>query len=609
MNSQNSPAVCHRNFSCIEPLEARIAPAVLIVSTLKDITDPAHDTGSLRDAIFNANAAVGDDSIIFQTTLHGHVVPLHGAIVLKSDLPAITDGLTINGPTVGKANGIIINGNQHEIFSITSGDVTLTDLTVMHGRSQYGGGLFIDDAGHTVQLTDVTVRGNHAIATNAGDTSYGGGIDIAAGTVTIASSKISGNVCTGAKGDATHAGGNAYGGGIISRGTLTLTDSVVSGNVAKGGNSVAGHGQTGGSAYGGGIYCSQSTGNVTIENSIISGNKSLGGIGGSGAKGMAGISGGNGGAAGFGNGGGVYIFKGTVSVSDSTISGNLAKGGKAGNGGAGGAGAGGGAGGDGRFDYGGGISSYGSGASSTINNSTISGNKIVAGKAGTGGAAGLHGTHGAKGAAGSADGGGVYSGVTLDISGVTIAKNSAQDGGAVFIGNGTASIINSTIAKNNASRDGGGFSIAGGTVTIHNSTIAQNKANAKSGFGGGLDIFNTSTPVEIISTIIAGNTAHSDRDMSSGNNTVDASFTLIQHVTDGTSLNNTSHDNLLNVNPLLGALGNHGGTTQTILPAANSPVIDAGSNPDNLTTDQRGTGFARVLGTADIGAVEVGTFV
>lgn len=599
MNSQNPPAGNRRNFSCIEPLEARIAPAVLFVSTLKDITDVAHDTGSLRDAIFNANAATGDDTIIFQTI---QATPLTGTIVLTSDLPAITDGLTINGPILGKSNGIIINGNKHEIFSILSGNVTLTDLTVMHGQAQYGGGIYINDADRTIQLTDLAVKGNHAVGPNPGDTGYGGGINIAAGTVTITNSKITGNFCIGAKGDAPRGAGDAYGGGIISRGTLTLTDSIVSGNLAKGGNSLAGTGRGGGGAYGGGIYCSQSTGNVTIQHSIISGNKSIGGAGGSGAKGTAGTGGGDGGDGGYGNGGGVYNWQGTLSISDSTISGNLAKGGNAGNGGTGGADGNGGTGGAGDKIWGGGVSNHSGSASASIADSTISGNKVVAGKAGLGGAGGLRGAHGANGAAGSADGGGVYSDQTLDISGVTIAKNSARDGGGVFIHGGTATILNSTIAKNNASRDGGGFTLAGGDVQIFNSTIAFNKANAKSGFGGGLDIFNVNT-VDIISTIIAGNTAKNSADIDTSG-AVSVGFTLIQQNIDPADFNDLGN-NLIGVNPLLGKLGNNGGPTQTILPAANSPVIDAGSNPDNLTTDQRGIGFARVIGTsADIGAIE-----
>src|SRR5262249_48646147 len=61
---------------------------------------------------------------------------------------------------------------------------------------------------------------------------------------------------------------------------------------------------------------------------------------------------------------------------------------------------------------------------------------------------------------------------------------------------------------------------------------------------------------------------------------------------------------LLGATLKLGALANNGGPTQTHLPAPDSPVIDKGSNPAALTTDQRGS--LRTLNTIpDIGAVEV----
>jgi len=63
----------------------------------------------------------------------------------------------------------------------------------------------------------------------------------------------------------------------------------------------------------------------------------------------------------------------------------------------------------------------------------------------------------------------------------------------------------------------------------------------------------------------------------------------------------------ISLDPRLGALGNHGGLTQTIALGPGSPAIDAGNNafiPAGVTTDQRG--FARISGAAvDLGAYEV----
>lgn len=63
--------------------------------------------------------------------------------------------------------------------------------------------------------------------------------------------------------------------------------------------------------------------------------------------------------------------------------------------------------------------------------------------------------------------------------------------------------------------------------------------------------------------------------------------------------------NLVGVDPLLASLAFNGGPTRTQALFTGSPAINAGSNPLNLTTDQRGAGFPRVVGpAADMGAYE-----
>jgi hypothetical protein len=65
-------------------------------------------------------------------------------------------------------------------------------------------------------------------------------------------------------------------------------------------------------------------------------------------------------------------------------------------------------------------------------------------------------------------------------------------------------------------------------------------------------------------------------------------------------------DTIKNVCPLLGPLRNNGGRTNTHALLSHSRGIDEGNNFNNLTVDQRGTGFARVSNSvADIGAYEV----
>src|SRR4051812_6924549 len=67
----------------IEALESRISPATISVTTFAD-----SGPGSLRDAINKANAAAGDDDIVF--------IAKKGTVKLQSSLPTITDDLTIS---------------------------------------------------------------------------------------------------------------------------------------------------------------------------------------------------------------------------------------------------------------------------------------------------------------------------------------------------------------------------------------------------------------------------------------------------------------------------------------------------------------------------------
>jgi hypothetical protein len=63
--------------------------------------------------------------------------------------------------------------------------------------------------------------------------------------------------------------------------------------------------------------------------------------------------------------------------------------------------------------------------------------------------------------------------------------------------------------------------------------------------------------------------------------------------------------NKLSTDALLGALADNGGPTFTMLPPSTSPAVDAGDPAfsDPITVDQRG--LPRIVGTIDIGAVEL----
>ena len=84
------------------------------------------------------------------------------------------------------------------------------------------------------------------------------------------------------------------------------------------------------------------------------------------------------------------------------------------------------------------------------------------------------------------------------------------------------------------------------------------------------------------------------------------SSTLLQDGDGATDISNCATGNLVGLDPKLGPLQDNGGPTPTIALLPGSPAIGAGSDPLNLTSDQRGYS-PRVVGTAaDIGAYEVG---
>ncbi|CAN5634241.1 hypothetical protein BH11PLA2_BH11PLA2_24990 [soil metagenome] len=209
----------------------------------------------------------------------------------------------------------------------------------------------------------------------------------------------------------------------------------------------------------------------------------------------------------------------------------------------------------------------------------------------------------------TSSGGGVffnYSGsATIVDTAIINNKSVATGGGFYFFGPATGNGLtfrNSTISGNTAGSNGGGISLASfiGTLVVQNSTIVTNTA---SGQGGGIDNPFGGGGLLLQSTIVSGNQAPNGADISSST-LVNATNSAIG-VT-GTFGFGTSTGTIIGQNLLLGPLANNGGSTLTHLPAANSPLKNAGSNPSNLPNDARGNGFPRSAdGGVDIGAVEV----
>ena len=226
-------------------------------------------------------------------------------------------------------------------------------------------------------------------------------------------------------------------------------------------------------------------------------------------------------------------------------------------------------------------------------------------------------------ASGMLGGGGIlsFSGSTVTIRDSAITNNSTDNagiGGGGILNAGTdgtgnipssLNIVNSTISGNSSiAEDGGGIDNSNGANTsLYSATIYNNTA---SGANGG-NVMADSGNVTLVNTIVAGGHSSSDPDISStGGAYVSNDHNDIQNV-GSSEITLKAHDK--QVDPQLNALGNYGGLTKTHSLKLTSPLIDAGGScvdqiGNALTTDQRGLGYPRVMGSAcDIGAFELQT--
>jgi hypothetical protein len=256
-------------------------------------------------------------------------------------------------------------------------------------------------------------------------------------------------------------------------------------------------------------------------------------------------------------------------------------------------------------------------------------------------------------AAGNSIGGGVLTGAGLTAKYSTLVGNQAYvAGGAIAIGDNA--IERSTVKYNNAGRAGGLFLSNGASTyptTIRNATVTYNSAGGSViiicprprsvsggtyGIVGGIALFGTSA--RIVNSTIADNLEYNCYDAHVGAGiyigpgvALDLESSIVapnwfashprQHDdvggASGSSLSGATNiiqavlpplaapAGTIATDPLLFGEHDNGGPTVTRAPMAGSPAIDAGSDVDTSEYDQRGAGFARVVGSAaDIGAFE-----
>jgi CSLREA domain-containing protein len=250
--------------------------------------DAASDDGqcTLREAITSANTdfasgaaanecAAGsvNDTIIFDPVVFA--APGPHVISLLTELPDVMADMTIQGPA---ANVLTVERNsgaatRFRVFTIISGTVTISGMTIAKGFTGGGGdGGGIQNAG-ILTLSRITVSGNRAGEGGLSSPGWAGGGIYNSGTLTVTDSTISGNNGGdgGGAGRSTGAGQGGFGGGIRNTGTLDVKNSTISGNHAGngGGMGFVDACCAGGGGNGGGI---DNFGTLTISNSTISGN-------------------------------------------------------------------------------------------------------------------------------------------------------------------------------------------------------------------------------------------------------------------------------------------------------------------------------------------------
>lgn len=372
---------------------------------------------------------------------------------------------------------------------------------------------------------------------------------------------------------------------------------------------------------GGGIYAGPGV-SLTLSNSILSGNwagSNGGGIFGSRAAIMLTDSHLFENAAGV-FGGGIYGSRSALTLIESSVSGNAAG------------------------AFGGGI--YGSRSVLTLTNSALSDNwaeligggihdessvLTLANSTLTGNSAGL-------------SGGGLFGyGGVMTLTNSSLAGNSAGvNGGGIYSSKAGMTLIDTTLSGNSAGVNGGAIHPFQSSITLTNSTLSTNSAASRGGgiFGddsrmelahstvsgnsGGTDaggIVATESTMTLANSIIADNPGGDCRQFSSS---VTANHTLIKdRGEDACDLVDSTNNNIIGSDPILGPLVDNGCVTQSGIPGTpefgcvlthalgdGSPALAAASatvcaaNPVNAG-DQRG--FARPQpagGVCDIGAVE-----
>ncbi len=272
----------------------------LATITVTTWVDESNDNGemSLREAITQANAGAGGDTIVFSASLDTSTVfkltrqqteddaNSYGDLDILKDVTIVGHGINIT---------IIDADELSRIFDVRGGTLTLSDVTLQGGNAsgEMGGAIRVEapSAGLVLQralLTDNTATEGGAIGNE--------------GTIELTDVAIIGN--GGVNGYATNTGG-----GITNRGTATLNRGTLSGNVAT---------------VGGAIFVESSATSLSLTNVTVSGNTGANAGGGLYTKVNADIVHSTFTLNSSNIGGGIFVEAGTTTVANTIVSGNTA---------------------------------------------------------------------------------------------------------------------------------------------------------------------------------------------------------------------------------------------------------------------------------------------
>ena len=195
-------------------------------------------------------------------------------------------------------------------------------------------------------------------------------------------------------------------------------------------------------------------------------------------------------------------------------------------------------------------------------------------------------------------GGGIYNASSgMVLSRVLLNGNSAGSGGGMFNQACSPSLTNVTFSENTSTGNGAGLYNNDHSNPILTNVTIQGNATDGVALGGAMWNFNQSSPI-LTNAIIWGNTP----DQIWGSATI--TYSIIQGGFDGAG--NLDQD------PLLLALADNGGYSETHALDLESPAIDSGTNTNCPALDQRG--FIRPIdgnldgtATCDMGAYEFGS--